>query len=125
MNVGPNLERRPAATALQSLGPKGPSGGQIGESRKLKPYPSMYIYTLPTLVLALVIPAAAADWKAQEEEEEQQQAAPRSGFPPRACNHGERRHFSVHPRSFARARFRVDLGRREPFLFGPGIEPPL
>jgi len=48
----------------------------------------MYIYTLPTLVLALVIPAAAADWKAQEEEEEQQQAAPRSGFPPRACNHG-------------------------------------
>lgn len=44
MNVGPNLERRPAATALQSRGPKGPSGGQIGESRKLKPYPSMYIY---------------------------------------------------------------------------------
>lgn len=44
VKAGPNLERRPAATGLQGRGPKGPPGGQIGESRKLKPYPSKYIY---------------------------------------------------------------------------------
>ena len=44
VKIGPNLERRPAATALRSRGPKGPPGGQIGESRKLKPYPNKYIF---------------------------------------------------------------------------------